>query len=639
MVTDPRLGSEFAGYRIESLVGRGGMGVVYLAEHLRLRRKAALKLIVPDLAEDPKFRERFLKESELAASLEHPNILPIYDAGEVAGTLYIAMRFIEGIELKSLIDRDGPLEPARAVSVVSQVAAALDAAHERGLIHRDVKSANILLASPGTPKEHAFLTDFGLTKRLSSDSGITATGQFVGTLDYAAPEQFEGKSLDARTDVYSLGCVLYECLTGEIPFRADTQAALVYAHLLKTPPKPSKARQDLPAAIDDVIAIAMSKKPEDRYPSAGALADAVGAQVEAPVRSAIPGRHAPGRPSTFVRNLRRKQWIPAAVLVAAGGVIAAMLVLSGGGNHAAPGGRIAPGAQGTASGAARLVRFDLATKNIAASIPIGKSPAALTVGEGSVWVANSGAGTVSRIDPVTNKVTGTIRVGKGPEGIAFDRGSVWVANRLSNTISVIDPGSNRVVATIPVPSSPATVAAGDGAVLVGRGAGVGGLLRIDEVSRGITQASVPVAFIDFTVVVSEGQGVGWGGGDIGTLVKIDLATGRDIGHIDTGQPVAGMAVGREGVWVATDGLPAVVRLVDPSSGKVTATVPVGSTRHEAIWLVEENGSLWVTNADDGTISQVDLGSKRVVHAYDVGQIPTGIATGFGAVWVTVSPSP
>ncbi|HEX9235366.1 MAG TPA: serine/threonine-protein kinase, partial [Actinomycetota bacterium] len=212
MQTEPRIGSVIAGYRIDSLIGRGGMSVVYLAEDLNLGRKIALKVLAPELAGDARFRERFVRESRLAASLEHPNIIPIHDAREADGVLYIAMRYVEGTDLKGLIKEEGRLDPGRTLSIVGQVAGALDAAHARGLVHRDVKPGNILIAraSESGGPEHVYLSDFGLTKRATSDSGITATGQFVGTLDYAAPEQFEGKPLDGRTDQYSLGCCLYE---------------------------------------------------------------------------------------------------------------------------------------------------------------------------------------------------------------------------------------------------------------------------------------------------------------------------------------------------------------------------------------------------------------------------------------------
>ncbi len=230
---DLQPGTEVAGYRIERTLGRGGMSVVYLAEHDWLQRKVALKVLAPQLAEDERFRERFVRESRLAASLDHPNVIPIYEAGASGADLFIAMRYVEGTDLRTLLHEGGALEPERAVAIVRQVAAALDAAHEQGLVHRDVKPGNVLLARQRGSEagEHVYLSDFGLTKRSASDSGITGTGQFVGTLDYAAPEQFRGGTPDARTDVYSLGCVLFECLTGQPPFTSENDAGLMYAHL------------------------------------------------------------------------------------------------------------------------------------------------------------------------------------------------------------------------------------------------------------------------------------------------------------------------------------------------------------------------------------------------------------------------
>jgi serine/threonine protein kinase/DNA-binding SARP family transcriptional activator len=266
-------GTEVAGYRIVGTLGRGGMSVVYLAEHDWLQRKVALKVLAPQLAEDERFRERFVRESRLAASLDHPNVIPIYEAGASGGDLFIAMRYVEGTDLRTLLHEGGALEPSRAVAIVRQVAAALDAAHEQGLVHRDVKPGNVLLARQRGSEEgeHVYLSDFGLTKRSASDSGITGTGQFVGTLDYAAPEQFKGDLAEARTDVYSLGCVLFECLTGRPPFQSDNDAGLMYAHLQQAPPAVTGIDPDLPREIDAVVATAMAKEPAYRQQSAGAL--------------------------------------------------------------------------------------------------------------------------------------------------------------------------------------------------------------------------------------------------------------------------------------------------------------------------------------------------------------------------------
>jgi DNA-binding SARP family transcriptional activator/tRNA A-37 threonylcarbamoyl transferase component Bud32 len=273
---DLQPGTEVAGYRIERTLGRGGMSVVYLAEHDWLQRRVALKVLAPQLAEDERFRERFVRESRLAASLDHPNVIPIYEAGASGGDLFIAMRYVEGTDLRTLLHESGALEPARALAIVRQVAAALDAAHEQGLVHRDVKPGNVLLARQRGSEagEHVYLSDFGLTKRSASDSGLTGTGQFVGTLDYAAPEQFKGGAPDARTDVYSLGCVLFECLTGRPPFTSENDAGLMYAHLQEPPPSVTEKSAGLPHEVDGVVASAMAKAPEDRQQSAGALAAA-----------------------------------------------------------------------------------------------------------------------------------------------------------------------------------------------------------------------------------------------------------------------------------------------------------------------------------------------------------------------------
>jgi WD40 repeat protein/tRNA A-37 threonylcarbamoyl transferase component Bud32 len=265
---DPRVGSELAGYRIESLLGLGGMSVVYLAEDLRLKRRVALKLLAAGLAEDESFRDRFLRESELAASIDHPNIIPIYEAGTTEDLLFIAMRYVEGRDLKERVQR-GRLDPAEAVGILAQVASALDAAHGRGLVHRDVKPSNVLLDTGARPdgSDHVYLADFGVTKRVSDETATGDEGHLIGTIDYVAPEQIAGEAIDGRADVYSLGCVLYECLVGEPPFRDDSDISVVFAHLEAEPPEPSAHRPELPRALDAVIARALAKEPVQRYPS------------------------------------------------------------------------------------------------------------------------------------------------------------------------------------------------------------------------------------------------------------------------------------------------------------------------------------------------------------------------------------
>ena len=275
--------SQITGYRIEARVGRGGMGEVYRAVQLNLGRRVALKVLAPELAADDRFRRRFLRESRVAASIDHPSIIPIYEAGEEGGRLYIAMRYVDGPDLATVLRREGRLEPSRALAIMAQVASALDAAHERGLVHRDVKPANILLAhgSEGTPG-HCYLCDFGLIKQVDSEqvaSALTITDQFVGTIPYVAPEQIEGRPLDGRTDVYSLGCVLFHCLTGSVPFEGTSDVEVVFAHLGKPPPSLSERHPGLPPSMDAAVARAMAKSRDDRWPTCTALVAALDAEL------------------------------------------------------------------------------------------------------------------------------------------------------------------------------------------------------------------------------------------------------------------------------------------------------------------------------------------------------------------------
>ena len=275
--TDPHLGRVVAGYRIEELIGRGGMGLVYRAEHLNLARRAAIKLIAPDLAEAAGFRERFNREARIAAALQHPNIVTVYDAGEEDGLLYLAMQHIEGSDLAAFLRTQGRLRPYRALDVCRQVAAALDAAHGQGLIHRDVKPANVLIEG-----RTAFLTDFGLTKRVDgSRTQLTRAGDVVGTIHYVAPEQIEGGRVDARSDIYSLGCLVYHVLSGELPFARDTDVAVIYAHLSEEPPRLTSVRPDLPGGLDAVIAKALEKAPERRFQTCADLISAARSVIDA----------------------------------------------------------------------------------------------------------------------------------------------------------------------------------------------------------------------------------------------------------------------------------------------------------------------------------------------------------------------
>ena len=372
------IGSDFVGYRIEELIGRGGMGVVYRAYDLRLKRTVALKLVAPALARDARFRERFARESELVMSLEHPNVVPIYDAGDVDGRVYLAMRLVDGTDLGSLLHAEGGLDPPRAVAICAQLAAALDAAHSAGLVHRDVKPSNVLLDQTG----HVYLADFGLTRRQDDQPGEILDDRSLGTPAYLAPEQLEGGPVTGRVDVYSLGCLLYECLTGETVFPRNSRLAVAWAHLEEEPPPASRRRLELPEAIDGVIARAMAKEPEQRYQTCGALAasaeEALGFR-----RAGLSGR--------------AKSLLTAAAILAVLVLAVAVAAVLFAGRPGQPGKAPAP----LFARANTLARIDPATNKVIALFDVGADPVVTAAGDYTVWVYSRDGGSISQIDAVT----------------------------------------------------------------------------------------------------------------------------------------------------------------------------------------------------------------------------------------------
>jgi hypothetical protein len=391
--TELARGEEFAGYRIDRRLGRGGMGILYLAVEPGLERRVALKLIAPEAAADDVFAKRFSEESRIAASIEHPNVVPIYAAGEERGVPYIAMRYVAGSDLGRRLATEGRLGSAEAVALVAQIGNGLDAIHAAGLVHRDVKPANVLLTG-GDGEPHAYITDFGVARNVATESGLTQTGRFVGTLDYVAPEQISGDPVDARVDVYALGCLLFKLLTGQVPFPREGEAARLYAHLNDPPPAPSLYAPEVGMALDDVVARAMSKQPGDRYPSAGDLGRAAqaalaGISVSIPERTVATGaaasREAPsdesptpataaGEPATPPTSRapappakRRRAGVVAAVVLAAVLVvvgIAIALIASGGGGE--------DGSQGEAGNVATTPSKDVASDKQAKPQPKAK---------------------------------------------------------------------------------------------------------------------------------------------------------------------------------------------------------------------------------------------------------------------------
>jgi ABC-type branched-subunit amino acid transport system substrate-binding protein len=564
-------GTTFAGYRVDSLAGRGGMGVVYRATDLSLERPVALKLIAPELAENERFRDRFLREPRLAASLDHPNVIPIYEAGEHDGQLYLAMRFVEGSDLKSVLEREGKLTPARALAVLAQVGGALDAAHRRALVHRDVKPANILLDGDG----HVYLTDFGITKQLGGAS--TDTGRVVGTLDYLAPEQIRGEPVDGRTDVYALGCLLYECLAGAPPFRRSTEAETLWAHMQEEP-APLKGQ----GALDPVIRKALAKDREDRYLTCAELVEAAAAAL---------GLAAPraARPLVPAGVRRRAHLVLAAGLLLLAAVIGAVILAVTGGDD---------GVEPLGNGIAAI---DPANGSVSSFVESREPPGNVAVGEGAVWMLNNEEESVSRIDPETSEVTSTIDTEGVPSELAAGAGALWVGNaggreRTNATVSVtrIDPESPQVRHTTRLPGN---------------------------------EGVFPVAGAPRIAV---GAGAVWAANPNGSVSRIDPQSGRIVATIETPSPVWTIAAGDEGVWVlGAKGAPAVTR-IDPRTNRVGQTIRIGSPSAEGVAVGA--GSVWVTAADPGLVWRIEPGRPPVLRTIDVGRGVTFVAFGDGAAW-------
>jgi YVTN family beta-propeller protein len=641
---DPRVGSRLAGYEIQALLGRGGMGVVYLAEQLGPHRRVALKLLLDPATASEGFRTRFLRESELAAAIDHPNVLPVYDAGETDGVLWIAMRYVDGIDLAALLARDGPLPPEQALGIVGQVADALDAAHARGLVHRDVKPANVLLAVEDGAVTHAYLADFGLTRRVGGDARrLTVSGQVLGTIDYVAPEQIEGGQVDGRADQYALGGVLFECLTGAVPFRRDGELAVLWAHVHDPPPRIGEYRPDLPPGLDKAVDRALAKAPGDRHPSCAALV----AAAQSAVAGAAPAgaRHRLGRAVRRRAGHRRRPGlsgltrrsslvltITAAVLSAVLLVVAVLLAQDGG----TPAGPAAP----AVLAANHAVRIDPATYEPVAAVPVGTDPAAVVGGGGLVWVANRQDGTATVVDPGTNRVQETLPasgsgpVGEGGPGLAFASGSLWVANADQRQVTRGEPDADPI--PIRVNARPNALAAAPDAdavwVAAGTESGGGLLARIDagtnQLGRPVSLPHAPTGL----AVTPDGRTVWVATAGDKAIRGIDTGPGGAVRRIKLQLVPDQVAVGDGAVWVTSSKGDAVLR-IDPATSKVVETIRVGDGPSGIAFGA---GRVWVANRQDGTVSAIDPQSNQVGTRH-LGFRPAAVAAvDQGAVWVALA---
>ena len=569
-----RTGTVVAGFRVGSPIGEGAMGTVYLAEDGSGQR-VALKLLSPELARDERFRQRFLRESSVAAGLEHPHIVPTFASGEEDAFLYLAMQYVEGSDLREVLRAEGRLEPQRALNLIRQVADALDAAHSAGLVHRDVKPGNILVADE-PEGEHAYVCDFGLARHVSSVSSLTGERGFVGTIDYVPPEQIEGGAIDARADVYSLGCVFFECLTGERPFERDSELSVVFAHLNEPPPRLSQLRPELPQELDAVFEAALAKSPDGRYSSCGELAAAA--------RAALQGK-------TFVRRKlrRRRLLIAAAALVVAAAATVGGILVTRGGQTTAP----SPPPISLRPNALNFISAD--SRRLVGSVGLGSSssasfPAYDVVADGrSAWVLAGSAQRLLRVNLATHRLERKVKLPWPAAGrIALSGGFVWVDQ---------DGGPGVV--------------------------GVEG--RTGRIAR------------RFQVDGGNGIGIAYGAGSLwlaqgNDIARIDPERGRILRRIVVrpGQPGSTdwLAFSDGFLWSATqDG---VIRKFDPVSNRVVAQVTLHGWVSD---LAVARGDVWVPISQDGVLYRLNEDDLSVAGTQAAGADPERISIGAGRVWV------
>ena len=623
-------GATLGGYRVETEVARGGMGIVYRAFDEALGRPVALKVISPAFAADRVFRERFRRESRLAALVEHPSVVPVYRAGQDGGQLFIAMRYVDGTDLASVLRDEGALAPARAVAWLEQVAGALDAAHAHGLVHRDVKPGNVLLSDDMT---RAFLTDFGLTVDLAAGGTLTRTGNWVGTLAYAAPEQLRAGDLDARSDVYALGGVLHHCVTGRLPYPVERELDAMSAHLFAPPPRPSAVDARLPRALDAVVARAMAKDPRERFPSAGDLAAAATAAIDgrpAPVRersvatgAAAPqpiGEEpaAPTRPRVTGRTLAT-----VAVILGLIGIGVALLADREGPRErgAAPSGGVLnvdgrPDAAVVADDGAvwtmtieggALQRADPRTGRsqaypAPADLGGGDFPA-IASGEGALWQTQSAAssGGLTKVDPRGGAALGRRRV-PGAVAVTAHAGGVWVSAVRDNRgrLVRIDPASMQVVAgPVNAGGAPdAVLRAGDSVWVADR--------RRDAVLRyepHRLSLRMRIAVGDGPAALAVTGGRLWVANLADrTLLPIDLARGEVVGApVSVGKEIEAIAGSPRTLWVASTD--ATVTRLDPQTGAVLGA-PI-AVDPPPLTLAADGDAAWVASATDQSLRRLD----------------------------------
>jgi DNA-binding beta-propeller fold protein YncE len=655
-------GSEFAGHRIDEVIGRGGMGVVYRARHIALGRVVAIKVIAPELLDDPVTKERFLNEARAAASIDHPHVIPIFHAGEHDGVAYLVMRHVEGEDVRTLVRRSGPLPASRAARIAAQVGDALDAIHAAGLVHRDVKPANVLLGAG----DHVYVTDFGLAKHVVSTGGTTRSGQWVGTLDFVAPEQIRGVGVDARTDVYALGGLLFYMLCGTAPFaERDSDESKLWAHLTEAPARPSGVRPGVPAAFDAVVSHALAKEPADRQPTAGAVGRAALAAARgeapapapvdlateretieapgptdhgAPARSAAGDRRGtiadprpPRAPSRLQRPPRRLALAAAAILVVAA-LAVAVLLLRGGGDGArttthAPAAKTTPPRQRAAAAADPGVRAGVTIRDV------GRRPNAIAVVDGAVWVSSASLERIARLrEPSGGRLPVAPKVGRAVVGMAVTGNAVWVALHAPGRLVRLSRQTARRMGTLPLPSDATAIDATADAVWVAVRGGAGTpdrVLRFDPAT--LEQAGSITVPEGVQAIAATLDGELWiAHRNAPTVVRLDRRSGRELRRVRLGEAPYDIAFGAGYAWATlrTDGT---VARIDPTTGDtVSIAAPLRPTQ-----ILVAGGLVFVTGFIDHTVEVIDPRTARPVgRALDAGLNPFALAGGGRHVWVT-----
>jgi hypothetical protein len=628
-----RPGTLFAGHRIEALVGRGGMGVVYRAMQVTLERTVALKVIAPDLLQDERARRRFLQECRLAASIDHPHVIPIYDAGEEDGVPYLAMRYVSGDDGRTLVRREGPLPPGRAAAIVWQVAGALDAAHAAGLVHRDVKPANVLLADD----DHAYLSDFGLTRRVRSMSSGTHRDSWVGTLDYVAPEQIRGGKVDARADVYALGGVLFFLLTADVPFPREDDEAKLWAHLTESPPAASSRVPGVAAEFDHVIGRALAKSPDARYPSAGDLgraaeAAATGVSVAEPERSVARGAAATAEMPTAALIEPSRRRLRRAALALAGAAVTAVAA-AGVLIEARPDDAPTPERRPAPSPPARSRSTNAERPRVTATVRWGSRPNSLVPTRDRIWVGAWRTASLAAIDPDTSRSLRRLRppVGGGTADMVATAEVLWVATRAGELLRLHPRHGGRLAEPVALTMRPSAIAV--------RGDDVWIAQQLDDGQGQIVRIDAPTGVIEAAVPVAAGiEGMLYAGGRLWTvrggpnrLTERDPSTLRAVNVVEMpGSSVGGLAFGAGALWTTVPDQNQLVRYQPDTQNRAMVSVgarPAGVTVRGKL--------VWVAASGSSTVERIAARSMRLVgDPIRVPLNPLAIAATDDAIWVT-----